>query len=1126
MSDIQKTIEELSPKKRELFELMLRKAQETTPPRRSGIILRRQDRDSYPLSFAQQRLWFINQFQPGTTAYNIPFTRRLKGPLDIAALERTINEIVRRHEALRTTFVEVDGKPAQKIAAAEAVTLAVTDLTSFPVAGREDEARRLALEEGRRPFDLANGPLLRVALLRLGEADHLVLLAMHHIISDGWSLGILLREIAVIYDAFASGKPSPLPELPVQYADYASWQREWLQGDVLNEQVAYWRDQLADAPPHLDLPTDHARPAIQTYRGATHKFIVSPALYEGIKALSRQEGVTLFMTLLAAFDLLLRRYTNQDDIVVGTAIANRNFVETEDLIGFFVNTLALRTTLAGDPTVRELIGNVRAASLGASAHQDLPFEKLVEELQPQRDLSRPPFCQVNFDFQSVPSQTLRFANLAVTPFTALDISTSMFDMTLNMLEEIKSVDGTDAQLAGTFKYNTDLFDAETIERLAEHYQNVLTSLVADPDQRISQVAILSAAESQKMIGEWNQTRADYPQGRSIHCGFEEQAERTPDAVAVTFEGEQLSYGELNRKANRLANYLRSIGVGQEVSVGICMERSIEMVIAVLATLKSGGAFVPMDPAYPLARLAFMLEDSRVAVLLTQSRVTENLPNHYAKEVPLDAMWETLSQHTDDNLADAGNGQNLAYVIYTSGSTGVPKGVQVAHDGVCNLAKAQIGAFDVQPESNVLQVASLSFDASVSELFMALLSGATLCLARQEAIFGAALARTLKEQAITTATIPPSVLATVPDEDVSALKTLIVAGEACSIDLARKWAKGRKFLNAYGPTETTVCASIGRYSEAATRLTIGRPIANHRIYLLDSRLQPAPVGVPGEIHVGGVGLARGYLNHADLTAERFIPNPFASTPGERLYKTGDLARYLSDGSIEFAGRLDDQVKVRGFRIELGEIEAALRQHVGVDDAAVLVQADGSGQATLVAYVVAQPDQALTSKDLRGFLRKRLPDYMLPASFKMLTEMPLTTSGKIDRKALPGKEAQAAEVGDVYVAPKTELEIIISAIWQEVLKVEKVGLYDNFFDLGGHSLAMAEIFAKLQARISSPVTLIELFEHPTVGALAKFLSRDQNERSAFQQPPQSAERAKEGKNRLRQQFRQRHQAGKKR
>jgi amino acid adenylation domain-containing protein len=507
-------------------------------------------------------------------------------------------------------------------------------------------------------------------------------------------------------------------------------------------------------------------------------------------------------------------------------------------------------------------------------------------------------------------------------------------------------------------------------------------------------------------------------------------------------------------------------------------------------------------------------------------VTENLPNHLAKEVLVDTMWETLAQHTDENLADEGNGQNLAYVIYTSGSTGVPKGVLVAHDGVCNLAQAQIGAFDVQPESNVLQIASLSFDASVSEICMALLSGATLCLAKQEAIFGATLARTLKEQAITTATIPPSVLATMPDEDVSALKTLIVAGEACSIDLARKWAKGRKFLNAYGPTETTVCASIGQYSEEATGLTIGRPIANHRIYLLDSRLQPVPVGVPGEIHVGGAGLARGYLNHADLTAERFIPNPFASEPGERLYKTGDLARYLRDGSIEFAGRLDNQVKVRGFRIELGEIEAVLRQHVGAHDAAVLAQDDDSGQTTLVAYVVAKSDQMLTSKDLRGFLRKRLPDYMVPTSFKMLTEMPLTTSGKIDRKALPGKEARAAEVGDVYVAPKTELEIIVSSIWQEVLKVEKVGLYDNFFDLGGHSLAMAEIFAKLQARISSPVTLIELFEHPTVGALAKFLSRDQNERSSFQQPANSAERAKEGKNRLRQQFRQRHQAGKKR
>jgi len=1126
MSGIQKTIEELSPKKRELFELMLKKAQEAKSTQQSGIISRRQGMDSYPLSFAQQRLWFIDQFQPGTTAYNIPFTRRLKGPLNVEAFEQTINEIVKRHEVLRTTFIEIDGKPAQKIVPPQPLTLKVSDLTNFPVEAREDEARRLALEEGRHPFDLANGPLLRVALLRLDEEDHIVLLTMHHIVSDGWSLGILLREIAVIYDALSSNKPSPLPELPVQYADYASWQREWLQGEVLNEQLSYWREQLAGAPPHLDLPTDRPRPSVQTFRGASYKFTVSQSLYEGIKALSRQEGATLFMTLLAAFDLLLHRYTSQDDIVIGTAIANRNIVETEDLIGFFVNTLALRTKLSGDLTVRELIGRVRDASLGASSYQDLPFEKLIEELQPQRDLSRLPFCQVNFDLQSIPSQTLSFSNISVTPFTALDISTSMFDMTLNMLEEIRSADRTDAHIAGTFKYNTDLFDAETIHRMAEHYQNLLSGFVANPDQRISQIEMLSEAESQRMIVEWNDTRADYPQGRFIHRVFEDQVERTPDAVAVTFEGGQLSYAELNRSANRLANHLRSIGVSEDVMVGICMDRSIEMITALLATLKSGGAFVPIDPAYPLARLSFMLEDSRIAVLLTQSAVTENLPSHWAKEVPVDAEWETISRHSDENLAGEESGQSLAYVIYTSGSTGVPKGVLVAHDGVCNLAKAQIGIFDVQPESRVLQIASLSFDASVSEIFMALLSGATLCLAKQESVFGATLVRTLKEQSITTATIPPSVLATVPEEEMSALKTLVVAGEACPIELAKKWARGRSLLNAYGPTETTVCASIGRYDENVIKLTIGRPIANHKIYLLDSDLRPAPVGVGGEIHVGGAGLARGYLNHADLTAERFIPNPFAGERGERLYKTGDLAQYLGDGSIEFAGRRDDQVKVRGFRIELGEIEAALRQHAGAQDAAVLAQTDGSGQTVLVAYVVAKPEQNLTSKDLRGFLRERLPDYMIPTSFRMLTEMPLTASGKIDRKALPGREARAAEVGDVYVAPKTEMEIIISSIWQEVLKVDKVGLYDNFFDLGGHSLAMAEIFAKLQPRISRTITLVELFEHPTVGALAKSLSRDKNDRSSFQQPPDSADRAKEGKNRLRQQFRQRHQAGKKR
>lgn len=895
-----------------------------------------------PLSFAQQRLWFIYQLDPNNRAYNIRGGIRLQGELNVQALERSLNEIINRHEVLRTSFSAVDGRPFQVIEPSLTLHLPVIDLRALPADEREAKAKQIAIEEAERLFDLSRCPLMRLNLFRLDDQNHALAYSLHHIICDGWSMGILVNEISLLYMAFSTGSASPLPELPIQYADFAHWQQRWLEGEVLDTQLSYWKKELAGAPAEINLPTDYPRPTARTYRGARYSMALPQDLSQSLRDLSQDEGVTLFMTLLASFQILLSKYTDQKDVVVGSDIANRNLSATQGLIGFFVNQIVLRTDVSDDPDFLELLSRVRDTALEAYAHQDLPFEKLVEAMEPERHLNRSPLFQVKFLLQNTPQDSeLSLRGLTLRPFN-FEIEASTFDLLLSMLD-------TEQGLAGTFEYSTDLFGETTIARLGQHFRNLLESIVANPRQRVSEIQFLSAAERNELLIEWNQTEFEYSKNKCIHQLFEQQAERTPDATAVVFEGEKLTYRELNARANQLAHHLRQSGVEQETLVGLCVERSLEMVVGLLGTLKAGAAFLPLDPGYPLERLSFMIEDARIPVLLTQEALLERLPAQWVQTICLDSDWETIANQAEQDLDGVAVAENLAYVIYTSGSTGKPKGVMVQHGGLCNMVEAQIKAFAVFPESRVLQFASFSFDASVSEVFMALASGASLYLASRESLMpGPPLLQLLRDNEITTVTLPPSVLAVMDSDELPALQTIIAAGESCSLETVERWGKDRRFIDAYGPTEDTVCATLAQLD--GSRITIGRPIANNQIYILDADMQPVPAGVYGELHIGGIGLARGYLNRPELTAEKFIPNPFSASAGERLYKSGDLARWLTDGNVEFAGRIDHQLKIRGYRVEAGEIETVLNNHPEIRTSIVLERPDTAGDKRLAAYCV--------------------------------------------------------------------------------------------------------------------------------------------------------------------------------
>ena len=924
-----------------------------------------------PLSFAQARLWFLYQLEGATGTYNMTGALSLSGSLQVEALKQALGAIIQRHESLRTSFQTVDGVPVQVIDANPIWELLIVNL-----AGKEAEAaEKLAQAEAQTPFDLTKSPLLRVTLLKLQPEKHILLINMHHIISDGWSIGVFIRELSHLYGAFVAGEEPTLPTLPIQYADFAVWQRQWLQGKVLAAQLEYWKRQLADAPPLLELPTDRPRPAIQTFQGKTERFQLDGKLTQQLKALSQQSGCTLFMTLLAAFGVVLSRYSGQTDLVIGSAIANRNRREIEGLIGFFVNTLALRLDLSEKPSFATFLKQVQTVTQDGYEHQDLPFEMLVEELQLERKLDRNPLVQVGFILQNAANEAWNLPGLTIEEMS-WELDSARFDLEFH-LSEVN--DG----IAGFCCYNIDLFDGTTIARLLEHFQNILRAIIANPQQSVGLLPLLSEQEQKQLLVDWNQTQADYPQDSCIYQLFETQVERNPDAVAVVFENQQLTYTELNCLANRLAHYLQTLGVGPEVLVGISVERSLDMIVGLLAILKAGGAYLPLDPDYPIERLQFMLEDSQVTFLITQRSLLTKLPNSQASVICLDDVQDQVSQYSQDNFHNGLTGSYLVNVIYTSGSTGKPKGVMVEHRGLVNLAIAQIQSFAVHNHSRVLQFASFSFDACISEILMTFGSGATLYLAKKDSLLpGQPLIERLQKDGISHVTLPPSALAVLPKEPLPALQTLIVAGEACSLDLVKQWSVGRNFFNAYGPTEASVCASIGQCDKDNLKVTIGKAIANVQIYILDSHLQPVPVGVPGELYIGGIGVARGYLNRPELTAEKFIPNPFDPplTPldkgGEqtsKLYKTGDLARYLADGNLEFLGRIDNQVKIRGFRIETGEIEAVLSQYFLLAQNVVVAREDSAGDKRLVAYLVPALQKVALPEQLAQWQSEYISDW---------------------------------------------------------------------------------------------------------------------------------------------------------
>ncbi|MBW4546343.1 MAG: amino acid adenylation domain-containing protein [Symplocastrum torsivum CPER-KK1] len=1033
-----------------------------------------------PLSWNQQRLWFLAQLEPNSPVYNEPFTIRFGGAIDVDALSKALNEIIKRHESLRERFITIDGQPVQVIDPPSTFNLAVVDLRQFPEDQREAEALRLAIRESKQLFDLTSGPLLRATLMQLADQDYRLFLTVHHIVIDGVSIySVFVPELAALYEAFSTAKPSPLAELPIQYADFTLWQRQWLAGEILESQLNYWKQQLRGDLPVLQLPYDRPRPAVQTFRGARQCLTLSKDLTSSLKALSRQEGVTLFMTLLAAFKTLLYRYTEQEDIVVGTVSAGRNRPEIEGLIGFFLNTLVLRTDMSGSPSFRQLLGRVREITLGAYGHEDLPFEKLIQTLQPDRNLSHNPLFQVAFVLEP-PMPSL---NCGWT-MSQLDIQTdtAKLDLTLELDERPEGI-------IGRFEYNTDLFDASTISRMIDHFQTLLEGIVADPDKRLWELPLLTVAQQQQLMA-LNNTKADYPLEACIHQLFEAQVERTPDAVAVVFEGEQLTYLQLNQRANQLAHHLQKLGVEPEMLVGICVERSLEMVVGLLGILKAGGAYLPLDPSYPQERLAFMLEDAQVSVLLTQQKLVADLPEYGGHRFCLDTEWEVLAQESEEKPLSSVTTDNLAYTIYTSGSTGKPKGVLVTHQNLVHSTSARISYYS-EPVTSFLLLSSFAFDSSIAGIFWTLCQGGILVLPpakfQQELL---QLTKLIAQHHVSHLLSLPSlynlILEQAEPQQLTCLRTVIVAGEPCSRELVEHHSKllaNTSLFNEYGPTEGTVWSSVYHCQPSGirTQVPIGRPIANMQIYLLNKYLNPVPIGVPGEIHIGGAGIARGYLNRPELTNQKFIPNPFSDEPGQRLYKTGDLARYLSDGNIEFLGRLDHQVKIRGFRIELGELESTLLQHPSVRETAVIAREDIPSDKRLVAYIVPNPEQTPTIDGLRRFLKQKLPDYMVPSAFVLLNTLPLTPNGKVDRRALPVPDQSRPDQSVKFMAPRTSIEQQLADIWAEVLRLEQVGVHDNFFELGGHSLLATQVISRLRQAFGVELPVRALFEAPTVADL---------------------------------------------
>ncbi|NTX61539.1 non-ribosomal peptide synthase/polyketide synthase [Myxococcus sp. CA051A] len=1068
-------------------------------------LVRTERTEALPQSFAQQRLWFLDRLEPGGSLYNIALAMKLEGVLDVKALERAFNELVRRHETLRTTFHQHAQGAVQRIHAAASLPLSVVDLSGLPVETREQEALRLGAEEGRRPFDLSAGPLLRVALLKLSEQEHVLVLVLHHIVSDGWSTWVLTKELETLYGAYVKGEAATLPELPVQYVDYAVWQREWLTGEVLEEQLSWWRTKLAGVPEALEVPTDRPRPAVQGYQGASVAVKLSSELSEKLKQLSLREGVTLYMTLLAGFQVLLARYSGQWDVVVGSPVSGRTTKAVEGLIGFFVNTLVVRTESSGEMTFREMLGRVKESVLGAFGHQEVPFEKLVEALSLKRDMSRAPLVQVVFQLLNTPSGDLSLSGLTQRPLD-LGLRAAKVDLALGLRETANGIEGG-------LEFSSDLYDVATMEHFGEHLERLLEGAVTEPGRRLRDLPLLSVSSRQSLLARGG-SEAPF-EGECLHRLFEAQVARTPEAVAVEMEGQTLTYAQLDRRAHKLATVLRKWGVRPDVVVGLCLGPSLDWVVAMLAILKAGGAYLPMDPEHPPERLAYMLDDAKVALLVSRSEEASQLA-YSGATVLLDEIGELDDLVGGESLAPEVTARNLAYVIYTSGSTGRPKGTLLTHRGAANLAESFPSVLGgLGPGDRTLMFATVSFDASVAEVFPALLNGATLVLARRAQMApGRPLTELLARERISVATLPPSVLAMMPVVELPRLRVLLSAGESCTAELVARWSPGRRFINGYGPTEGTVAATWGECFPG-TRPTIGRPLRNVVVRVMDDAGNLAPTGVWGELYLGGVGLARGYLGRPDLTAERFVPDPYGE--GGRLYRTGDVVRLLEDGRFEYLRRADAQVKVRGVRVEPAEASAALAAHPEVRSAVVMGREDTPGDMRLVAYVVPTEEATLTADVLRAWLKRSLPEPWIPSVFVVLRELPLTPNGKVDWKVLPSPEAHRPELSGGYVEPQEGLEQVIAQLVAEVLKLDRVGADDNFFDLGGNSLLLQMLQMKLEERLGRKVPLVSLLQFPTVRTLAAQLG-PAPEPEAPRQPATSGDR-REGLQRLAQQRRRR-------
>jgi amino acid adenylation domain-containing protein len=1071
----------LSPAKKALLEKW-KKGQFKTE-----IIPKRQDSKSLPLSFSQQRLWFIDQLYYGSSFYHVSSALHLTGLLNLQALQQSLNEVIRRHEAWRTIFVIGDEQPIQIVLPPFNWELPIISIEHLSRKDWEEKVKKIAIKEAQKPFNLAELPLFRATLLCLNEVEHILILTIHHIITDGWSMGVFAQELATLYAAFCVGKLSPIPEIPIQYADFSIWQRDRLQGELLNKQLNYWKQQLAGKLPILELPTDYPRPTVATFKGAKQYFTLSRELTAALNELSQQEGCTLFMTLLAAFNTLLYRYTAQEDILVGSSIANRNRAELEGLLGLFVNNLVLRNNLNGNPSFRELLNRVRDVTLNAYAHQDLPFEKLVEELQPERDLSRNPLFQVMFILQNAPTPVEDFSGISLQNLE-IDHGTSEFDITVSISE-------LEQELTGFWEYNTDVFAATTIQRFIDNFQILLENIIINPHQKISELPLLTTKEREQLLIDWNNTQADYPNNASLHKLFEQQVERSPDALALISQSEHVTYQQLNQKVNQLTHYLTNLGVTSETVVAICLERSVEMIVAILAILKAGGAYLPLDPNYPVERLQFMLADSQASLMISHTSLIHRW-GEVSAMVALDTEWDNIQQESPENPRSTSEGNNLAYVIYTSGSTGTPKGVLGTHRGTVNGLHWLWKTHPFATGEICCQKTAISFVDSVWEIFAPLLQGIPTviipdAIAKDPQLFLA----TLANYQVSRLVLVPSLLRLFLDnyphltQNLSHLQLWIASGEALTIDVVKTFQQllpNAKLINLYGSSE--VSANVTYYdtsllSEKSSPVPIGKPIDNIQVYILDNYLQLVPIGVAGELYIGGDGLARSYLYRSELTQEKFINNPFLL--GTKLFKTGDLVRYQNNGQLEYLGRHDDQIKIRGLRVELGEIATAIAQYPSVHNAVVIPHDDVQGDKYLIAYVATQQKDIIPQ--LQAYLQQKLPNFMLPSAFALLDEIPLTPNGKVDKTALPTHELIRPKINKYYIAASTFTELALVKIWEQLLNTSPIGITDNFFELGGHSFLAVRLVAQIYELFGHNLSLSTLFENTTIEKLAKIVSQ---------------------------------------